>query len=119
MITIEQKKELKSKLEQELIALEKELDSFTKEIQTTPGGHESYVENSEEISQEDQAQVSEEYGRRKALEAVLEKRLEEIQTAIAGINSKKYGLCSRCSTPIPIERLLINPAAATCIQCAK
>jgi DnaK suppressor protein len=119
MISEEQKKELKAKLEQELDVLEKELDSFTKELSSSPGGHETFVDNPEETSQEDEAQISEEYSRKKALETVMEKRLEEIRAALKQIDSPNYGKCVKCRKTIPGERLQVNPAATTCIQCAK
>lgn len=57
---------------------------------------------------------------RKTLEALGSqeiKRLQLIESAIARIENKKYGVCARCSKKIPRERLEAIPYALLCIQC--
>ena len=119
MLSDQDKKQLQTKLEQEFAILEREIDSFTKEFPGTPGGHEAYIENAEKTSQEDHAEVSEEYNKRKALESIMENRLAEIRHALTLLGTPGYGVCPQCHASIPLDRLMINPAAETCIQCAK
>lgn len=52
------------------------------------------------------------------LEAELEKRLNEINAALAAIDAGTYGNCTTCGVPISDARLDANPAALTCIRCA-
>lgn len=44
----------------------------------------------------------------------LEIRLNEIKAALARLEKGTYGICIVDNTPIEIERLTANPAAATC-----
>ncbi|MEK7208234.1 MAG: TraR/DksA C4-type zinc finger protein [Patescibacteria group bacterium] len=44
----------------------------------------------------------------------LEARLEEVKTALGRIEHGTYGHCVACRGEIEPERLLANPAAATC-----
>lgn len=52
------------------------------------------------------------------LEAELEKRLNEINAALAAIEAGAYGTCTVCGVAISDARLYANPAALTCIHCA-
>ena len=49
--------------------------------------------------------------------STLSKRLNDIERAISRINSKKYGICARCSRDIPEKRLELLPEAAYCVDC--
>ena len=53
----------------------------------------------------------------KALGTQEVKRLQLIESAIARIENKKYGLCARCAKKIPRERLEAIPYALLCIDC--
>ena len=44
--------------------------------------------------------------------------LVDVDTALQKIAEGTYGRCERCGTPISVERLLVRPAARTCIACA-
>ena len=57
---------------------------------------------------------------RKTLEALGSaeiKRLQLIESALARIENRKYGVCARCSKKIPRERLEAIPYALLCIDC--
>ncbi len=57
---------------------------------------------------------------RKTLEALGSqelKRLQLIESALARIENKKYGLCAKCMKKIPKERLEAIPYAVLCIDC--
>jgi len=57
---------------------------------------------------------------RKTLEALGTqeiKRLRLIDSALARIETGKYGLCAKCNKKIPAERLEAIPYALMCIEC--
>jgi DnaK suppressor protein len=47
-----------------------------------------------------------------------QRRLAEINEALARIANGTYGLCERCGRPIAIERLRALPTARTCLECS-
>lgn len=52
-----------------------------------------------------------------ALIAVLERKLQDIDSALRSIEKGQYGICERCSQPIELERLEVKPDATLCINC--
>jgi len=44
--------------------------------------------------------------------------LQEIQAALARMDSGTYGLCLECDEPINPRRLTVDPVARLCIACA-
>ncbi len=52
-----------------------------------------------------------------ALIAVLETRLQDIQTALRSIEKGSYGICARCGKPIEPGRLEVKPDATLCVGC--
>ncbi|MEU4401910.1 TraR/DksA family transcriptional regulator [Micromonospora orduensis] len=58
---------------------------------------------------------------RAQLTAVLDatrRRLAELDVALSRVDAGSYGVCERCSRPIPAERLAARPSARTCVACA-
>ncbi|MFG1653107.1 TraR/DksA family transcriptional regulator [Micromonospora sp. NPDC049275] len=58
---------------------------------------------------------------RAQLSAVLDaarRRLAELDEAVRRVDAGTYGVCERCSRPIPAERLAARPSARTCVACA-
>jgi RNA polymerase-binding transcription factor DksA len=58
---------------------------------------------------------------RAQLIAVLEqanRRLAELDAALARLEDGRYGVCVRCDEPIAPARLTARPTAALCIACA-
>lgn len=49
----------------------------------------------------------------------LERRIEEINTALKKLSRNQYGKCQRCGKAIPQARLELIPEAAYCIDCEK
>jgi RNA polymerase-binding protein DksA len=43
--------------------------------------------------------------------------LREVESALARIREKTYGVCADCGEPIGYARLRANPAAARCVAC--
>ncbi|MBI4132755.1 MAG: TraR/DksA C4-type zinc finger protein [Candidatus Sungbacteria bacterium] len=62
-------------------------------------------------SQEEQADIREEYETGLAQEQTLEVRLSEVKRALLRVADGTFGLCRECEKTIPEERLLANPAA--------
>jgi RNA polymerase-binding protein DksA len=54
-----------------------------------------------------------------ALIVVLERRQQDIETALKSIEKGDYGICTRCSKPIEVERLEIRPDATLCVECQR
>lgn len=44
--------------------------------------------------------------------------IQRLETALARIGAADYGLCEGCDEPISQGRLLLDPAARYCIECA-
>ncbi|MEZ4616049.1 MAG: TraR/DksA C4-type zinc finger protein [Caldilineaceae bacterium] len=55
--------------------------------------------------------------RREALHTVEQKTLQQVEQALARIDSGTYGLCRNCEQPINDERLAALPYATLCIDC--
>jgi DnaK suppressor protein len=74
----------------------------------------------ENMDPKDLADIAAEDIDRKTLEALGTqelRRLQLIESALARVENKKYGLCARCSKKIPRERLEAIPYALLCIEC--
>jgi RNA polymerase-binding protein DksA len=52
-----------------------------------------------------------------ALIAVLERKLQDIDSALRSIEKGQYGICERCGQPIEVERLEVKPDATLCVKC--
>jgi len=52
-----------------------------------------------------------------ALIAVLERKLQDIDSALRSIERGHYGTCERCGNPIEVARLEVKPDATLCINC--
>jgi RNA polymerase-binding protein DksA len=52
-----------------------------------------------------------------ALIAVLESRLQDVQSALRSIEKGNYGICARCGNPIEPGRLEVKPDATLCVKC--
>ena len=47
-----------------------------------------------------------------------EEKLKKLKIVEKKISNKDFGLCIRCKTQIPIERLMIIPESTKCVNCA-
>ena len=52
-----------------------------------------------------------------ALLNALENRLASVRAALQAMEKGTYGICERCGTEIPIERLEVYPDASLCVKC--
>ena len=119
-LNTEQVNELRAQLDAELDALQEELASHGRatpesgDWQGTTGGL-----TGEEADPNDAADQMEELVTNVPLVEELEKRYKEVALALQNIEKGTYGICEQCETPIPLKRLLANPAARTCVTHSK
>ena len=111
----------KKKLEEEKSKIEEELSDISIKNPKNSSDWQAVYPESEEKTEADPNDVAdniESYQERYALTDVLEKRLNNIKTALLAIEKGIYGVCKIDGTEHPIEheRLDANPAATTCIN---
>lgn len=94
--------------------LEEERARLTAQIASLTVGHDGSPEYDDNFA--DSGQVAAEQGENKALLSQLEDQLEEVDHALAKMDSGTYGLCERCGQPIAEARLEAMPATRFCIQ---
>ena len=70
--------------------------------------------NAEQAETEERAGEITDFEDRSAIEYELEKRLNDVDAALARIEVGTFGLCMSCKNEIDEQRLLANPSAATC-----
>ena len=123
---------LEQKTQEELkLALEKERDLLTKELETiaTPDPNvkgdwdikhsewgENQITSQEELESGESVNEIDEDMKNKALSDSLELRLRDVNDALERMKDGTYGICDFCKKEIPIERLEANPAAKTDIE---
>lgn len=66
---------------------------------------------------DENAQEIADYTTNLAAERVLEKSLEDIESALGRIKKGTYGVCKYCGNPIPEKRLIARPTASSCVAC--
>jgi len=54
-----------------------------------------------------------------ALISVLQRKVKDIDAALAAVEKGNYGMCQRCENPIEPERLEIKPDATHCVACQR
>ncbi len=109
--------ELKAKLETEKRQLIEDLSAIGVANPDKPNDWNAVPSTSGEVDYRDEvAEKIEELEERKATEVSLEKRLQEINEALAKIADGTYGICEVGGEEIEPERLKANPAAKTCLK---
>jgi DnaK suppressor protein len=109
------KKKIKEKLEKERdILLDQirdigKLNPETNEWEATPEEL-----NSRESDQNDMADRFEDFEARSIMIKALESRLNNILSALKGLNKESFGQCEVCKKDIEMARMEVNPAARTC-----
>lgn len=102
------------RMRKRLLALKEEiLDHLAQE-------DEEFREIWEDVDPKDMADIASDDIDRKTLEvlgAQEVRRLNLIASAIARIPNGHYGVCMKCNSPIPKERLEAIPYALLCINC--
>ena len=69
-----------------------------------------------DADENDNADRFEDYEEKSSLVVTLEKRLTEVENALARVLEGTYGTCSVCHNQIEEERLHANPSAGTCVK---
>ncbi len=107
--------QLQEKLLAEKVRIEEELNRIGKP--TTNAG--DFSTSFSEMGKDEDANASEveEYTDNLAVETTLEKQLKEIIEALERIRTGTYGKCENCNSEIPIDRLMVYPAAKKCMTC--
>ena len=109
------KKKIKDKLERERDILLDEirdigkLNPETNEWEAIPEERES-----RESDQNDMADRFEDFEARSVMIKALESRLNNILSALKGLNRESFGKCEVCKKDIELARIEANPAARTC-----
>ena len=102
------------KMRKRLLALKEEiLDHLAQE-------DEEFREIWEDVDPKDMADIASDDIDRKTLEALGAqevRRLNLIESAMARIPNGHYGVCMKCNSPIPKERLEAIPYALLCVNC--
>lgn len=45
-------------------------------------------------------------------------KLSRLQYVLSKVDTADFGICIKCKSPIPIERILIRPESTNCVKCA-
>jgi DnaK suppressor protein len=48
-----------------------------------------------------------------------EAQVAALKRALTRLDDDRFGMCTRCGNAIPTGRILLVPAALTCVQCAR
>jgi DnaK suppressor protein len=47
-----------------------------------------------------------------------EQKLKNLEQVLQKVGTKDFGICNKCSKPIPVGRILIRPESQFCVNCA-
>jgi len=47
-----------------------------------------------------------------------EQKLINLNTVLNQLDREKFGLCQKCQSPIPFQRILIRPESLRCVNCS-
>lgn len=109
MLSKEQIKKLKNKLEK----TKADLEAQVKELDRAPEfGHDTdhFEEAADEV---------EEYSKNLGMEQTFRERLENIDHALQKMKSGNYGACEKCGKAIELKILEIDPESRLCRDCKK
>ena len=109
-------KKFETKINEELISVQKELQTIGRKNPENPADWEALPEKMDILSSDDNevADSIESYEENTAILKQLEIRFNELKDALERIKSGNYGLCKKCQNPIENDRLEANPGADTC-----
>jgi RNA polymerase-binding transcription factor DksA len=109
------KKKIKDKLEKEKNVLLEEMKDMGR-LNSETGEWEATPEELAfpEADQNDMADRFEDFEARSSMIKTLQHRLNNIQSALKGLNKETFGKCEVCKKDIEMARLEVNPAATTC-----
>jgi len=108
--------ELKKKLLEEKMSLEKELANVGRKNPDSPSNWEA-IPPERDVSQADENTVADgitDYEESNAIVNTLEARLRDVRSGLDKMEKGVFGLCQVCKKKIEADRLEANPAARTC-----
>lgn len=108
--------EIKTALLNEKESLEKDLGKIATPVDKKIGDYETSFKDIG-TDMEDNTTEVEQYTSDLPVEVSLEKKLQDVMSALEKIEKGTYGICENCQQEIDLERLKINPSARTCIKC--
>ena len=110
-MTVEERTQLKSKIEETIQKIEAEIVQL--EVNTQPIAPENSIgriSRMDAINNKSVAEASLRSARRK---------LAKLKIALTKIEAPEFGLCARCKQPIPPARLMFMPESSYCVRCAE
>lgn len=116
MLSDQQEKKLKNKLEKAKKSLEDQLLKFAKADLKKKGNYKTKFPKIGYQADENAQEITE-YEQSISLEHNFENELKLIQKALRKMDKGKYGICESCKKEIPYGRLEIRPQSLLCITC--
>lgn len=111
--------QMKTRLEDEKVRLERDLTDIGRKDPKRPNHFDTTYPESGSSSDDDNAMEIAEYSDDMSLEAKLESELRDTTKALEAIEKEKYGVCKYCGKEIDQKRLEARPTSSSCIQCKK
>lgn len=102
--------EEKKLLEEEMQVLGRRTPGNPKDWEPVPSVMDASLSDKNEV-----ADLMEDFEEVSSTQLELEKRLNEVDSALLRIKNGEYGVCSVCEKEIEEKRLEANPAATTCM----
>lgn len=119
MLEVKELEQIKKKLTESKKEVESQLRKFADKDKKVKGNFQTrYPDYGEEM--QDSAEEVSDYDRTLPVEHQLETELAKIERALEKINDgNNFGLCEKCGKEIEKERIMVNPQAAHCLECAE
>ena len=108
-MTPSDKKQLRSKITEDLEAAQAQVSSLNSQIKP--------VEPSEAIGRLTRLEAINDQRRLEASLADTHRQITLLQIAEARLDDEDFGQCAECDQPIPIGRLMLLPHSQMCVRC--
>jgi DnaK suppressor protein len=108
-LTKPQRAQLRTMLEEEQARLRRELPLVTASLDLSACDHADVIDVGTAATEREVSQLR--------LEQVRD-RLDQVEAALARLETPAAGSCEGCGAPIPFERLELRPTATNCVRCA-
>jgi RNA polymerase-binding transcription factor DksA len=100
---------LRAEVEERIVTLEHELRGLFEASRSS---------NADDEHDPEGATIAFERAQLTAIRDAARRHLTDLIAALDRYDAGTYGVCERCSRPIPADRLAARPTALTCIGCA-
>jgi DnaK suppressor protein len=105
-----QKKELKARIETEIVSVEAEIVRLKELVKP--------VAPDNAIGRLSRMEAINEKSIKEANMRSAQTRVSQLKAALSKLEDTEFGLCRECGQPIPMGRLLARPESSHCVQCA-